>query len=164
MELPHDLLYNILLYADIQNVNELESLCTINNTTLNICHNKVFWKDKMVYFGYDKLIDKDNINGKEFVKINQSVKKTNDLLLKPYKYASINIKVYQEDLYKLDKIGIDTEDIMTDYQLLNIIIKNNKYTIKYMNTLYDVKFKTVYQLIFDWYYDERTVTLLTYIK
>jgi hypothetical protein len=54
-----DILYNILLQLSAE---DLKNMCMVNNTTLSICDNPHFWKDKMINDDIPMIYNVSNIN------------------------------------------------------------------------------------------------------
>lgn len=126
MELPHDLLYDILLYAP-----KMNTLLRVNKLTNDIGNDSTFWTKKMAYF--------------EFEQYDAMVKEHNRQIAI---YNPSSKEIYYKYYNAIDKVN--NFPVSTKYTQIHFMVENYSYVLekfritKYNHDLYC----TIYLILF----------------
>lgn len=137
MELPYDLLRDILLYA---NASDMTSLCSMNQFTITICNDDNFWMDKIIYRGYDKFVNaiephdkyifqKYYYNKDKFFHLDSIMKKVQQLYksIDNANFVQLIINLFNADAFILYKLNLK---YIPAAEKLFITLSRNKGTIR----------------------------------
>jgi hypothetical protein len=158
MELPHDLLYDMLLYADCTHMN---SLVRLNKLTNDINKNTDFWSRKHAYFNYHKyneVVKEHNLQLAMYYKLYNSIKETNDFCITS-KYTQIHFLVENYN-YVLSKFRIQHQN-NSIYQCIYIILLNNKIILRFSEYQIDITKEEFDDILFYIYYTKKQLNILT---
>lgn len=168
MELPHDLLYDILLYANGPHMN---SLVRLNKLTDYINKDNGFWGRKKDYFNYhkyDEMVKEHNrqlamfnqqLTEKEiYYKVFNSINKKNDFCISS-KYTQIHFLVENYN-YVLEKFRIRHQN-NSIIQCIYIILFNNKIILRFSEYQIDITKEEFDDILFHVYYTGKQLNILT---
>lgn len=168
MELPHDLLYDILLYA---NGSALNSLCRLNKHTNNISTNPDFWKAKKDYFQYNQHNDMTNeydrqsalfrvvTDKQNYYNTYTAIKKAQQFII-PDKYTQLITFINNNDyfLHKLFPVDIRIHDLC---EHLRIVLHKNKITLKYHEVTVNLSKEDFINTLFYLFYTQKSINILS---
>lgn len=173
MELPYDLLHDILLYADGSQMNEL---CSINNVTYEICQNDTFWMDKIIYNGYDRLmniIDQHdkyilqnyyNNKGKLFYIDHNAVQASNlyELVKTTPRIQLIVNSMDSNYKFIFNIFNIKDSTTYDGLAKLSIISINGKMKLRFGTYVLDITDNDLYELLFMFYVTKKKIDILKF--